>query len=225
MPQGHSNSNRTWHSRALLQTLRGKGLGPVPSRRKNLFSQFLIFVFRAFPALKRHPDPQRSQSRPGVALCCPLASTACPAPSPLTAQDRARQTRQALQGSPLGCEQPPRPAACRSGVGNSCGGWLETARAGRGSLPGVWATSAQHTPQEARDGRVGSTAGQEPAPAWTLSLFSLAQGLVTRGAHKHSLSLGFRGCGPHGRLGHLERTAPGAEAVSTVTAAPPLLQH
>lgn len=45
-----------------------------------------------------------------------------------------------------------------------------------------------------RLGRVRPAAGpRDRRPLWTQPLFSLAQGLVTRGTHKHSLSLGFGG--------------------------------
>lgn len=101
--EGHSYSRvGAWHSQACADS-RGKRLGPVPHGRRNLLSQFLISGLRVFPALESLPDPQRPQSRPGMALFCPLAYIPCPGQSPLTAQDRARQTYQTLQGllSPL----------------------------------------------------------------------------------------------------------------------------
>ena len=66
---------------------------------------------------------------------------------------------------------------------------------GRGSLPSIQATFAQHTPQWAKGGESGgSTAGpKDGCLVGPWPLFSLAQGLVTRGTHKHSLPLGFRG--------------------------------
>lgn len=79
------------------------------------------------------------------------------------------------------------------------------------------------TPSSAQANRVYSDQGL--VSAWRLSLFSLAQGLVTGRAHKHSLSLCFRGCGPHGGLGYFEGTAPRAKTVPTVATAPPFLQH
>lgn len=105
-PEGHSNSSWGMALPSPSADSQRQRAWPGTQQKEDLFSQFLIFVFRVFPALERRPDPQRSQLRPGMALCCPLAYSACPALSPLTAQDRARQTCQALQGllSPPGFE-------------------------------------------------------------------------------------------------------------------------
>lgn len=184
-----------------------------PRGRKNLFSQFLISGLRVFPAF---PDPQRPQSRPGMALFCPLAYIPCPGRN---GSGQSKATYQTLQGSSRLWL-----TICRSG--DSSRTRLETARAEKGSLPGIRATLAQHTPHRAGGRESGVYCWpRDRRLLASRPLFSLVQGLVTRGTHKHSLSLGFRGCGPHGRLGHLEGAAPGAEAISTVTAAPPLLQH
>lgn len=52
-----------------------------------------------------------------------------------------------------------------------------------------------------------------------------AESGVTHSTHKHRLSLSLWSCGSHTGLEDFEGAAAGAEANSTVSAVPPLLQH
>lgn len=169
----------------------------LPNGRKNLFSQFLISKQNSQPW--RNALILRSQSRAGVALCCPLAYIPCPALSPLT-QPRAEQGKHArpsrrsfalwglvtaITGHPQEWGTAPEP------------GWGKRGQVW-GSLSSVQATFAQHTPHGANWGwgEWGLLLAQEPAPAWTLSLLlTCSRSGYTRHTQTQSLS-GLRGLWP-----------------------------
>lgn len=120
--------------------------------------------------------------RPGLAHCCPLTYIPCPTLSPLTAQSRAGQTLQSLFESNHYWPS--------VGVENSSRTRLESARAGRGSLPSIQATFAQHMPHGAKGGESGVYCWpQGQAPTWTLGpLLTCSKSGYRRHTQTQSLS-------------------------------------
>lgn len=135
-----------------------------------------------FPSMEKHPDLQRSQSRLGVALCCPLAYIPCPALSRATSPPDCLPSGAGLTAATTGHR--------RSGeyLQNPAGG--SEGRKGKPSL-----RSGHICPAHATWGgeRRVYCWPRDSHPVGPCPLFSLAQGLVTGGTHKHSLPLGFRG--------------------------------
>lgn len=157
------------------------------------------------------------------------------AKGPGQARGRAQQVPESTQGleqlqgwgTAVGSALPQRPSWCmarKAGPSSLAlaGGAQMQASSGRG-MP-CW---DPNTPGSQWQGCLPAVPGVRQCRTQELAgpVSSLDEHLVAERTHEHCLLLSLWGRGSHHSLGDFEGTTPGAEAVPTVTAAPPLLEH
>lgn len=183
-PEGHLNSRVGCGTPKPFCRLR---------QRPNTSGKEPLSPFAVSETLQAWPDCADRAQRTGLAHCCPLGDTPCPALGPLSPEQR-----QANMPDPPGAPSVSDSSHCQppTGAGNNSGTQLGTVREGRGSLPSTQSTLAHHGLQGARGGVGVCCWPRRLAPGWTpASLLTCSRSGYTRHTRTQSLS-GLQGLWP-----------------------------